>query len=175
MYQKCTGARVIDRLAFCKTLTVPMCVGLVINGISYCYGQSGCQRYVPNIVDNEEKDIRKAIANVDGELSEKFASLVSALALRGYIRTTWLSEKVENSPWWMLSARVGSESGTLAHDDDSVIICSAFSEWTSEDAVLAAVVQCQQDGFVASLNTGNKWQTSIKGAMSMRGSFIVWA
>lgn len=154
-----------------NTMELPVSFATVLDGIGMCTTYQGGVRIVPRYVA-EPKDEGGPLTDVTVAHVTNFEKLVIAAKLRGYIRTAWLSDEPTGSTWWLLSARKSASIMAVADGyTDNVIITAAIEEWSTRDALIAALVQNSFEGIPPTDNRTFWRSNNLLGVIGLRRSF----
>lgn len=175
IYSSITGRRPQTRIPIPRDVEVPKALSDIINGVGTFIVLNGAFLVFPS-PENPPLDPLTSISSlVNFNVLTRFARLINAVKVRQIVNIGYISNVSQGTGWWLLSSRAVADPSVIAVDMNTVIIRSAFKEWTPSDAFFAAVVQNQFSGQLSSV-FADFWSTdNINGVASIRSAFNIGA
>ena len=167
--------RFINITAIPQFLEVPKALADVINGIGKVKVLSGAFSVVPAPEQTPDQPSSRLEFIVTINMLDAFTSLIVAAKSRRLIQVATIGDQTEGTAWWAISARDSTNQDKVANQSDSVIIKSAFREFTPTDALMCAIVQRQNDGHLPGASADVWTSNTITGTISIRHMFCLKA
>lgn len=150
VYSSASGRRPIDRIPISANFALPAAYAVLFNGIGVHGVNMGGYKICPQSPTAPADAAQRLQNRVTHDMLSHFSNVVNTLAVRGFIRTGYISRADAGTGWWLLTARKTGIIGEIATADTlSVRILSQFPEFTPSDAFMAAIVRRRFDGNLA--------------------------
>jgi hypothetical protein len=175
VYSTTSGRRPLQRIAIPRAFAVPKCIADVINGIGVFTVNRGALTVIPQPEDDPQEAAQRIGTLTTHAILTRYSHLVRAAVARNLLRTGEISMIPEGTAWWLLSPRQTANTANIAANAESIVIRSAFDEWTPADAIFCAMVQRHFNGNLNDVNAAF-WSTdNIRGISSIRAQFALEA
>lgn len=156
-----------------ECILLPKCIAELLNsiGIVSVTGNNGKQMTLcPRIPDNCR--VRNVFVPSSVEKSQSTSTIVVSSCVKGFMNTGYLTDSIEGTSWWALSARqLNKDSSIATGKEDRIQVYANFTGYTLEDELKCAIVRNQFDGRIPDGGELVPSDAPIHGVVSLQNVF----